>query len=344
MKARNEKHGDTVIKRVSRRGGEEGHNSSWKVAFADFCLALMCLFLVLWVLAARNQEELQAVLLMQSPSSMIEGGTRHISDSFHNPRGSLIPREPVPSRSEVTTSQTTGRNTNAVPEPVTGQRLAHTRLESAADMQALANLLNRLADESGLSGNLQTVITPYGLRIMFHDTDRQGMFERSSAVPSGRFRALLQRMGEVFAGLENQMLVVGHTDSLPFANADHLVNSNWALSSNRAMAARAQLIAGGMGTDSVLQVVGMAEQAPLDPANPAADINRRIELIVLTSIQARAIAAMFGAPDDDSARALGTDARTALPDHTTLERLRGAVEHEADRPAPRPPENLDHRL
>ena len=51
-----DKHEATVIKRVSRAHDDDGHGGAWKVAFADFCLALMCLFLVMWVLAARNQE------------------------------------------------------------------------------------------------------------------------------------------------------------------------------------------------------------------------------------------------------------------------------------------------
>jgi hypothetical protein len=32
------------------------------------------------------------------------------------------------------------------------------------------------------------VITPYGLRVMLHDTDRQGMFVRGSALPTGPLR------------------------------------------------------------------------------------------------------------------------------------------------------------
>jgi chemotaxis protein MotB len=72
--------------------------------------------------------------------------------------------------------------------------------------------------------------------------------------------------------------------------------SNWSLSSNRAMAARAQLLTGGMRSDSVLQVVGMADRAPLDEKQTDAAINRRIELMILTRAQSRSVAAMFGAP------------------------------------------------
>ena len=36
---------ETVVKRSSRRHDDDAHGGAWKVAFADFSLALMCLFL-----------------------------------------------------------------------------------------------------------------------------------------------------------------------------------------------------------------------------------------------------------------------------------------------------------
>ena len=51
-----------------------------------------------------------------------------------------------------------------------------------------------------------------------------------------------------------------------------------------------------MPETSVLQVTGMADSAPLDTEHPTAAVNRRIELVVLTSAQSRAVAAMYGAP------------------------------------------------
>jgi len=70
------------------------------------------------------------------------------------------------------------------------------------------------------------------------------------------------------------------------------------LSSNRAMAARSQLLAGGMPATGILQVVGMADRAPIDTHDAAAAVNRRIELIILTEAQARNVAAMFGMPGE----------------------------------------------
>ena len=60
QKPHDKKHGeDAVIKRSGRKHAEDDHGGAWKVAFADFCLALMALFLVLWLMAAREQQSLR---------------------------------------------------------------------------------------------------------------------------------------------------------------------------------------------------------------------------------------------------------------------------------------------
>ncbi|HEX6735099.1 MAG TPA: flagellar motor protein MotB, partial [Azonexus sp.] len=84
-----------VIKRVSRKHDDEGHGGAWKVAFADFCLALMCLFLVLWVLAAREEERVQEWMKAAGGDLLNQSQGRKM-DSMGGPRGSLIAREPLP--------------------------------------------------------------------------------------------------------------------------------------------------------------------------------------------------------------------------------------------------------
>jgi len=317
MANNNKQHSEAVVKRVSRKHDDGGHGGSWKVAFADFCLALMCLFLVLWVLAARDKEQLEESL-RESSASMLEGGERRIPDPIGAPSGSLIPREPIPSRGETTSNSKHIGNTDIDPDPARMRLKSH--YESASDLQELALILARLSEQSGLAGNLQTVVTPYGLRVMLHDTDREGMFERGSAVPSEKFKQLLRKMGPLFAQIDNQMLIVGHTDSKPYLSRAFGAPSNWSLSSNRAMAARVQLLEGGMNPHSVLQVVGMAERAPLDTQDSTAGINRRIELLILTTGQAQMVSSMFGVPDKVAPLFDGVD--SAVPDADQIDQLR----------------------
>lgn len=315
-----DKHDDAVVKRVARKHDAEDHSGAWKVAFADFCLALMCLFLVLWVMAARNAEQVQEVT-RNAEGSLFDQSVGRRLENVGGPRGSLIDRLPVPSQGEVRSVRRKFANGDMV-EPGEEYVLGKTRYESAADMRELAEVVRRLTDDSGLGDNLRTEVTLQGLRVMLHDTEQQGMFARGSAMPSERFRALLRRMGPLFAQIENQMLILGHTDALQYADRGPSAYSNWTLSNERAMAARLNLLAGGMPRDSVLQVVGMADRAPLDTQKPRAPVNRRIELMILSTQQAHNLAAMFGMPA--VVEPLMDGVNTTVPRSDALSQLRPA--------------------
>lgn len=318
-----DKHNNAIVKRVSRKGDEEEHGGAWKVAFADFSLALMCLFLLLWVLAARNAERTEE-LARTTGGKLLDEGSGNKIHSLTTAKGSLIPRDPIPGQGDTMQARRAFTNGENVTEAMTpGQPAGRIAYESPADMQRLAELLRHLSEDARLSSNMQTVITPYGLRVMLHDTDKQGMFERGSPIPIDRFRRLLRKMGPIFAHMENQVLIVGHTDSLPYAEGELGTVSNWTLSSNRAMAARYHLLSGGMPTTGLLQVVGMADRAPLDPKDTKADINRRIELLILTNEQAHNVAAMFGVPTSVVPLLPGVD--TVLPERNAFQVLRDAL-------------------
>jgi chemotaxis protein MotB len=309
LKPLDKKHEEAVVKRGGRRHHEEDHGGAWKVAFADFCLALMALFLVLWLMAARQQQALQNIV--RDAASGVLQGEGGKPDIASGPRGSLIERFQLPH-----SGTGPGKGAGAA----NGARVSY---ETPADLAALSRALTAMSVEAGLSSNLTSVVTPYGLRVMLHDTDRQGMFMRGSPLPTPRFARLLRKMGPLFAQMENQMLVVGHTDSAQYTDTHHGAYSNWTLSSNRAMAARAELLGGGMRAESVLQVVGMADRAPLERGNAGASVNRRIELLILTRAQAGSVAAMFGA--SGASEALTSDAAISMPDAAALRQLRGEL-------------------
>ena len=54
-------HEQIIIKRQQRRSSGPKGGGAWKVAFADFTLAMMAFFMVLWILAVSSQEEREAV-------------------------------------------------------------------------------------------------------------------------------------------------------------------------------------------------------------------------------------------------------------------------------------------
>lgn len=266
----------TVIKRSNRgHAPDEDHGGTWKVAFADFCLALMCLFLVLWLLSSREEEAARKL----GESVVYDGGSGVLpGDGGSRDSAGL---DALPSGASERASE------GASPDP-------HF-YDSPQDLERLAERLRALGEDAGLEDNLGLAITGQGLRVMLHDTDRRGVFQLGSAVPNERFRGLLRRLGGVFAGVGNPIVLVGHTDAVPYRDARG-TRSNWHLSSERALAARSLLLQGGMSEGAVLQSVGMADNAPLTPDDPAAAVNRRIEFMILDAGHADSMRRMFGVP------------------------------------------------
>lgn len=304
-------HGETIVKRGGGKHHDDEHGGAWKVAFADFCMALMALFLVLWLIASQDAAKAKKILRDNMASGMIEGsGSKPQIDGSQ--AGSLIERFEMP------------KSKGGSEGPNAGKKdVVRTKYESASELAALAHALQQMSADAGLSSNLATVVTPTGLRVMLHDTDRQGMFERGSPLPTTKFGKLLRAMAPLFEKMENQMLIVGHTDSLQYTYKGPMGYSNTSLSVNRALAARGELLSGGMRTESVLQVVGMAERAPLDVTKPTAAANRRIELLILTSAQAASVKAMFGTPGPTES--LTQDVTVSKPGDEALQDVRSQM-------------------
>ncbi|QJD99035.1 OmpA family protein [Massilia forsythiae] len=304
-------HEETIVKRGGGKHHDDEHGGAWKVAFADFCMALMALFLVLWLIAARDAQTAKNIVRDNAASGLIEGsgGKPEIAG---NQSGSLIERFQLPKNNGGTEGPNAGSKTTV-----------RTKYESASELAALAHALEQMSADAGLSSNLATVVTPNGLRVMLHDTDRQGMFVRGSPSPTGRFQRLLRAMGPLFEKMENQMLIVGHTDSLQYTINGPNAYSNWSLSTHRALSARAELLIGGMRKESVLQVIGMADRAPLDTGKPDAPANRRIELLILTSAQAASVVSMFGTPGPTES--LSKEASVSKPNDEALKELRSQL-------------------
>ena len=278
LKRAGQEHGEVVVKKSGGKHQHEEHNSAWKVAFADFCLALMCLFLVLWVLAARDKEEIEiAMAAGAAPNMTYQGmGTRMIGE--YQP-GALIPKQPVKPQSQ---------------EETGGQPEVKKLLDSPEELAQLSRRVREVGTQVGLGDNIVTAVTAEGLRIMVHDTEQSGMFKMGSAEPTAEFVRLLRRIGPMFKEIDNQLVIAGHTDALPFSSRSAFAASNWSLSMQRALTARAHMLLGGMPERSVLQVIGMAEVAPLDPEQPSAAINRRVELLVTTKAHAHNVSQTFG--------------------------------------------------
>ncbi|MEM1066437.1 MAG: flagellar motor protein MotB [Pseudomonadota bacterium] len=63
-----------LIKKIEDDGHDDHHGGGWKVAYADFMTAMMAFFLLLWILAASDEEALRGLADYFTPSLSEAGG------------------------------------------------------------------------------------------------------------------------------------------------------------------------------------------------------------------------------------------------------------------------------
>ncbi|MEB5773236.1 MULTISPECIES: lateral flagellar motor protein LafU [Aeromonas] len=301
-------HEQIVIKRQQRRSSAPKGGGAWKVAFADFTLAMMAFFMVLWILAVSSQEERDVVAsrlrdysimdseanpfdISNSPYPVDLGGNPSVLEEL-SPQfveeGQRMPRHMERDRSIFTDGAKGGY-----------ESLLVGKIEGEKQMAQLAGFIGSMADQMQARNNLELQLVPQGLRILIRDDDEREMYSRGSARISPYFRHLLMALAPVFQRVENRVMISGHTDSTPFAGDNY---SNWELSSDRAMMARRVLLAGGMPPERVGQVVAMSDTMLDNTADPKDSQNRRIELLVMTTQAEKSLEQLFSAQTQAATR------------------------------------------
>jgi chemotaxis protein MotB len=117
------------------------------------------------------------------------------------------------------------------------------------------------------------------LRIQVVDEKNKPLFASGSANPTPAAKRLLRIIGNALKSSPNTIRIEGHTDNTRYsANASY---SNWELSTERALAARREMVAGGLNESKVSQVIGFADTIPLNAQDPKDPLNRRISITIL---------------------------------------------------------------
>jgi len=280
-----------IIKRRKRGKRNHGHGGAWKVAFADFTLAMMALFMVLWIMQIADQKERTMIVQYlrgdMNPTGPINPFELSQSSSIIDLEGNMSIAPPI----IPTSPMSRGGESEGLEEGA----LIPGQFDTQAQLTVLARELNRVVQNSSMAENIAVTIVPQGIRILIHDNVNQFMFTRGSAQMQPYFEELLLSLGPILKNVTNSMVISGHTDSTPYAGN---LFTNWELSSERALLARRVLERGGVKRDQVIQVTGMADQIPYITTDTAAAANRRIEALILTSSAEQLLRGMIGAPSD----------------------------------------------
>ncbi|OWY01233.1 hypothetical protein B6V75_16630 [Thioclava sp. F1Mire-8] len=312
-----------IVKRSDDDHESEHHGGAWKVAYADFMTAMMAFFLLMWILSVSDENQLTGIADYFAPakvSMQAPGGTGPLAGETIGPKGVLnasraddtIPANPgvgsetAPSTElanasgsskEATPDATTNKVADAVQATAeagdtTGAKTAAATPHAVDDARfqtlqtRITQAIQRVPDLRPLQQNVLFRRTPDGLNIEVVDQAGKAMFASGSAKLDGPTLALMDQLGRALSDLPNDVLIAGHTDSVPYQKAGGTYG-NWELSSDRANATRRALVAAGVAPERVTRVSGLSDTDPLKPADPRDPSNRRIT-VTLAYIQPEA--------------------------------------------------------
>ncbi|WP_020166519.1 MULTISPECIES: flagellar motor protein MotB [Methylotenera] len=267
-----------VVKRI-KKIVHGHHGGAWKIAYADFVTAMMAFFLLMWLLGTLSAGDLKGVeeyfktplkvALMGGPAvggsqSVLKGGGKDLTQQA----GQVRKAEGKESIKKIDIKSAKAEL----------ERLEKQKLEDLK--QKLQQAIDASPTMNQFKNQLLLDITTEGLRIQIVDDQNRPMFASSKAELQPYARQILHEIGQVLNGLPNKISLSGHTDASPYPNGEKLY-SNWELSSDRANAARRELVAGGIDETKLLRVVGLSSAVLFDRANPLNPVNRRISIIVM---------------------------------------------------------------
>ncbi|MFU0881004.1 putative lateral flagellar export/assembly protein LafU [Kluyvera cryocrescens] len=291
MRGRNKEH-TTIIKRSSRKSHEAMHGGAWKVAFADFTLAMMALFMVLWIMGAVTEEERKEIVSLLHGESIFEGNAITPVTQKDGNGGQISLIGGRHDLSEEQQKAQASNQTELAQQAKKTESLDAVNGRSKNEIEDLARMIMKITSDYDAQANLKMEIVPQGLRILVTDDQKREMFQRSSAILTPFFKRLLTEFAPELNKIDNKIIITGHTDSTRFR--DQELYNNWNLSGERAMQARKVLTRSGLDASKILQVSGMADQMLLDPNNPLSSANRRIEIMVLTHSASDTLYQFFG--------------------------------------------------
>jgi chemotaxis protein MotB len=164
---------------------------------------------------------------------------------------------------------------------------AAARENAQAQQQVKAEIERAVKSDGELSkikNQLMMDVTSEGLRLQIVDEKNRPMFESGAAVLADHIRRLMRIIGKVVGETNFAIKVEGHTDSK--GTGSDAGRGNWELSTERANAARREMVSGGLRADQVAQVVGYADKLRVNKDDPSDPLNRRISITVMANTAA----------------------------------------------------------
>lgn len=338
-----------------RTGQQHGEDNAerWLVTYADMLTVLLALFIVLFAISALNESKFvqlkySLAAVFGDGSIGVLDGSPALNDSNANDvaepptlpeipvtTDALVPAVPnlggwldgkqgADSGSAGGTAQGKGQQGSATASAAAAHQVAgfaintgDAKLDAAIKLEldnfaAIEREIDAHLAKAGMSGAVDYAIDQRGL-IITVVTDAL-VFPGNSATLLPRGQKLLAAIAPAVKKVSNNVEVDGFTNQVDVSTYPY--PSGWELSSARASSVVRYLEGHGLA-DRQLSAVGFSDQRPLvSPDNPLSITrNRRVEIVVLSSLPAAAGNALIAAGEAQQAAeaARGTAARATAP-------------------------------
>jgi chemotaxis protein MotB len=274
-----------IVKKIIVEGHGGHHGGAWKVAYADFVTAMMAFFLLMWLLGATNEKQRKALADYFTPTlvqmkqnsaganGMFGGDSITAKDNYPHKaaqtgtRSITIPRDATGTKDEAGKSD---RSRKAEVKP----------LDTKAIAKQIREQLKKDPETVNLVKNVRFTDTEEGLRIDIVDEADFSMFALATDKLKPRAVELIGKVAKIINTVGNELVIRGHTDSLPYASGKSM--NNWLLSSARAEATRKELIRQKVSLDRISRIEGVADSEPYNPQDRLDDKNRRVSITMKT--------------------------------------------------------------
>lgn len=273
----------TIIIKKIKKGGHGHHGGAWKVAYADFVTAMMAFFLLLWLLTSTPVENLQGLADYFSPTMGLQG---KLGIGF---KGGRSPNTEGYSNGDWASK---GLVFGAPPSgPII--RLPDNNEKDLQDNPKVSFV--SVGEEGLKSGiervlkqyqNIETQISPQGIKLTLYESEDKTLFERRTAKPTTSLHEIIDSAADLIKTMPHYITISVHTGRDAPADRKEQHDTLWNLSVKRALAVRRLLTQSGMDREQIAAITGYADHSLVEPKDPQSLKNSRIVLVLLTASRA----------------------------------------------------------
>ncbi|MBO9495294.1 OmpA family protein [Thalassotalea sp. G20_0] len=271
-----------VVRRGRGSNGHEHHGGSWKVAFADFAMAMMALFLVLWLVAATTPVQKEAIATYFSNPGLLSRVSSNSPVEMQGDR-SILPGIPVQIRPK--------------PSGMTGMELAGHSSASAEGSAAIVLGLAKLSKEQANGAkDIQLQTWPRMVRMTLVQDKVGPMFPPGSRQLVPFYEDFFIALAQVLAKLPFKIIITGHSDGVIGSDLKNSIEpnrANWELAGQRAETVREVIVFSGVPEDQILLLAAMGTNQPIPGLDPESGLNRRVDLMLVPRKDAKGLSQEF---------------------------------------------------